>query len=136
MIQVSMKRDISPKKGDSSSKGTKSLTLEICTDNDGVTVVQELISIPVQSFDHVLRVWKESLAVYALRIEKNGEDLGTYESSSHVIVTFYVSSINLSNGTCSIEKIIFFDLAGAGAVPRSSNSKSKMTPMNDVNGNM
>lgn len=99
-----MKRDISPKKGDSSSKDTKYITLEICTDNDEGTVVQGLIYIPVQSFDHALRVWKESLALCALRIEKNGGYLGTYESSSHVIVTFYVSSINLSTGACSIEK--------------------------------
>lgn len=121
-----------PKKGDSSSKGTKSTKLEICTDNDGDTVVQGLISIPVQSFDHVLRVWKESLAVRALRIEENGGDLGTYESSSHMIVTFHVSSTNISTGACSIGRIQFVDLAGSDAVPRRSNSKSKRTPVDDM----
>ena len=132
MIQVNMKRDRSPKKGDSSSKGTKSTKLEICTDNDGDTVVQGLISIPVESFDHVLRVWKESLAVRALRIEENGGDLGTYESSSHMIVTFHVSSTNISTGACSMGRIQFVDLAGSDAVPRRSNSKSKRTPVDDM----
>ena len=72
------------------------------------------------------------MRVCALLIEKNSGDLGTYESSSHVIVTFYISSIKLLTDACFIGRIKFVDLAGSNAVPRRSNSKLKRTPMDDM----
>ena len=72
------------------------------------------------------------MTVCAIRIEKNSEGLGTYESSSHTIITFYISSIKLLTGACFIGRIQFVDLAGSDAVPRRSNSRLKRTPMDDI----
>jgi hypothetical protein len=95
-----------------SSKGKQS-KLEIRTNHDGDTVVQGLVSVTVNSFDDVIRVWQESLAQRAIRLAEQGVNPAKYEATSSVIATLKVISTNVATGIASVGKIQFVDLAGA-----------------------
>ena len=114
--------------------------LEIRTNYDGDTIVQGLVSIPVNNFEDVEQVWNETLAARAHRCHEQGINLKSLENSSHVIATIQVVSTNIASGVGTVGKIQFVDLAGADLVrtkdPSSSNefkfqSKSLST-LNDV----
>jgi len=122
--------------GDTFSKGSKPTKLEIRTNYDGDTIVQGLISIPVQSFEDVRRVWRESLTARAARLAKHGIDVSSYEPSTHMIATLQVVSTNVATGVGTVGRIQFVDLAGADIVPRrnanTNTSKSKSSTMDGV----
>lgn len=111
--------------GEGSTITGKQCRLEIRTTNDGDTVVQGLISVPVKSYEEVVQVWKESLASRARRLQERGTKLSTYEASTHLIATLQVTSKNLSSGYSTIGKIHFVDMAGSDAIPRRSSHNYK-----------
>jgi hypothetical protein len=94
------------------SKGAKT-KLEIRTNHDGDTVVQGLISIPVNGYDDVLKVWHQALSLRAARVAEQDAKLSEYEARSHVIATLQVISTNIATGIGTVGKIHFVDLAGA-----------------------
>jgi kinesin family protein C2/C3 len=99
----------------SSSRPSK---LEIRTDIHGETVVQGLVAVEVESFEDVCQTWEECLEARRKRIEEQGMDLKTYNSSCHVIATLKVTSANIATGSGTIGKIQFADLASADIIPR------------------
>lgn len=96
----------------SASKG-KHTKLEIRTNHDGDTVVQGLVSVPVHSYDDVLKVWHQALSQRAARIAEQDVELSDHEAASHVIATLKVVSTNIATGIGTVGKIHFVDLAGA-----------------------
>ncbi len=114
--------------------------LEIRSNYDGDTIVQGLVSIPVNNFEDVEQVWNETLAARAHRCHEQGIDLKSLENSSHVIATIQVISTNIASGVGTVGKIQFVDLAGADLVrtkdPNSSNEfkfqNKSITTLSDV----
>jgi len=108
--------------------------LEIRTNHDGDTFVQGLISIPVNNYDEVLKIWQESLIRRATRAKELGIDFSAYEAASHLIATIEVISTNISTGVGTVGKVQFADLAGSDVIQRKSSvsSKSKSTGMDDI----
>ncbi len=95
--------------------------LEIRTNIDGETIVQGLIAIPIESYEDVENVWKQSLAQRAKRVQQRGRKLRSYEASAHVIATLHVTSINSVTGVGTLSKVQFVDLAASDVVPRRSS---------------
>ena len=106
----------------SSKQGSTMTKLEIRTNQNGDTVVQGILSVEVNSFDEVYKLWQECLLLRATRLAEHGIDLGDYEASSHVIATLSVASMNVATGMGSVGKIKFVDLAGADLVQRRTGS--------------
>ena len=116
------------------SKGNKT-KLEIRTNHDGNTVVQGLVSIPVNSYEDVLQVWREALIQRSARVAEQEVELAEHEASSHVIATLKVVSTNIATGIGSVGKIHFVDLAGADLTtkrPPSGGAKTKPAPPDPV----
>lgn len=121
--------------GEVSTTTGKQNRLEIRTNNDGDTVVQGLVSIPVKTYEDVIQVWKESLASRAKRLQEKGTKLKTYEASTHLIATIQVISKNISSGYSTIGKVHFVDMAGSDAIPRrstNSNKSNRSSAMDDL----
>ena len=108
--------------------------LEIRTNHDGDTIVEGLISVPVKSYDEVLKIWQEGLIRRATRAKELGIDFSAYESTSHLIATIEVISTNITTGIGTVGKVQFADLAGSDAIQRKSSvsTKSKSTGMDDI----
>lgn len=87
--------------------------LEILTNIDGNTVVQGLMSIPIQSFEDVTAIWRESLAKRAERLKQGGFDPSKYEKNSNVIATFHITSVNIATGVGTEGKLQFVDMAAS-----------------------
>mmetsp|Transcript_14437 Transcript_14437/g.22555 ORF Transcript_14437/g.22555 Transcript_14437/m.22555 type:complete len:1430 (-) Transcript_14437:136-4425(-) len=92
--------------------------LEIRTNQDGDTVVQGLLSIPIHDLQDVYQAWEESLSYRVARLEEQGMDYDEHESASHIIATLNVTSKNLATGVCNVGKIQFVDFAGADLISR------------------
>jgi len=111
--------------GDSKiSKGSNKHKLEIRTNYDGDTIVQGLHSIPVTTFEDVLRVWGESMTQRASRLTEQGKEIEQYESTCHTIATINVVSTNIATGVGTVGRVQFVDLAGSDLVPRKQGSKN------------
>ena len=111
------------------SKGNKT-KLEIRTNHDGDTVVQGLISVPVHSYDDVLKVWHQALSLRAARVVEQDAELSEHQAESHVIATLKVVSTNIATGIGTVGKIHFVDLAGADLTtkrPPVNAAKTKPT---------
>jgi kinesin family protein C2/C3 len=117
----------------SASKGNKT-KLEIRTNHDGNTVVQGLVSIPVNNYEDVLKIWREALIQRAARVAENDVELSEHEASSHVIATLKVVSTNIATGIGSVGKINFVDLAGADLTTKRPpiGAKTKPAPPDPV----
>jgi len=107
--------------GDDASSGKPS-KLEIRTDIHGETIVQGLVSVEVNSFEEVCRIWEECLSTRARRLEEQGMDPKMFDASSHIISTLKVTSANIATGIGTVGKIQFVDLASADLVRRRSAS--------------
>ena len=83
------------------------------TNIDGNTVVQGLVSIPIQSFEHASAIWREVLAKRAERLKQCGQDPSTYEKNSNVITTFHITSVNIATGVGTEGKLQFVDMAAS-----------------------
>ena len=118
----------------SSKQGSAMTKLEIRTNHNGDTVVQGLLSVEVNSFEDVYRVWQQCLSHRATRLAEQGINVAEYEASSHVIVTLSVVSVNVATGLGSVGKIKFVDLAGADLVHRRGADQKKC-PTPDSNPN-
>jgi hypothetical protein len=110
---------------DSSNKATK---LEIRCDVHGETVVQGLLSVKVDSFEHVCAIWKECLSLRRIRLLEQAIDPVPYEAASHIIATLKVKSVNIATGLGSTGKAQFVDLAGADLVQGQPSIDNKATP--------
>jgi len=108
--------------------------LEIRTNHEGDTIVQGQVTVPITSFDDVVEVWKQSLALRAKRLMDSGRDLKTYDSSSHLIATIEVMSTNITTGIGTIGKLHCADLASSDVTHKrgTSSSKSKATGMDNI----
>jgi hypothetical protein len=118
----------------STVEGQQANALEIRTNHDGDTFVQGLISVPVNNYDEVLKIWQESLIRRATRAKELEIDFSSYEASSHLIAIIEVLSTNVSTGIGTIGKIQFADLAASDVIQRKSSvsTKSKSTGMDDI----
>ena len=108
--------------------------LEIRTNIDGETVVQGLTTIPIESYEDVENVWKQSLAQRAQRVQQMGRKLRSYNASTHVIATLHVSSINSVTGVGTLGKVQFVDLAASDVIPRRSSLsyRRSTTPTDNI----
>ena len=111
--------------------------LEIKTNHNGETVVHGLLSVEVNSFDDVIRVWKECLSKRKTRLSEQGVDFADYESNTHVIGTLKVFSTNIATGLGTTGKIQFVDLASSDVVPHApkrNGAKKAPTPEGVLSG--
>lgn len=106
------RRDKRRKNNDLNSEWHKG-KMEIQTNIDGNTVVQGLVSIPIQSFEHASAIWREVLAKRAERLKQCGLDPSTYEKNSNVITTFNITSVNIATGVGTEGKLQFVDMAAS-----------------------
>jgi hypothetical protein len=117
---------------DSSINDDGSRKLEIRTNHEGDTIVQGQVTIPINSFEDALNVWKESLS---LRAKSNTDiDLKARESSTHVIATIEIMSTNITTGIGTVGKLQFGDLACSDVTQKrgSSTSRSNSIGMDNI----
>jgi len=114
------------KPSDDETSSGRQTKLEICTDLHGDTVVQGLLSIPLESFADFHSIWEDCLKMRLQRLRELDLDIASYESSTHVITTLYIYSTNIATGSGSRGKLQFVDLAGSDLVPQQAGSSSKM----------
>ena len=91
--------------------------LEIRTNIDGNTVVQGLVSIRINSFEDVCRIWQESIANRLERLQIQGSDLRAYERNSNVITTIHIQSTNIATGVGTEGRLQFVDMAASDIMP-------------------
>ena len=129
------KRGNSDEIGTSTHDSNKPNKLEIRTNQDGATIVQGLVSVPIFKFEDVCEVWKQALSLRADRLRELDVDQREYDAASHVMVTIKVVSTNIATGVGTMGKIQFVDLAGADLdlAPRRppSGTKSKSATSSD-----
>lgn len=107
--------------------------LEIRTNHDGDTIVQGQITVSVKSFEDVVQVWKQGLALRAKKLMDGGVNLQEYDSRCHLIATIEVMSTNIKSGIGTVGKLQCADLAASDAVERrSSSGRSKGTGMDNI----
>jgi len=109
---------------DNVSTRSRQSRLEIRSDVHGETIVQGLVSVEVDSFQDVYRVWTTCLESRRSRLLDQGIDVRQHDASSHVIATLKVVSSNIATGIGSVGRIQFVDLAGSDLAPRRKNSAS------------
>eukprot|EP00804_Cyclotella_cryptica_P006778 CCRYP_019528-RA/>CCRYP_019528-RA protein AED:0.21 eAED:0.21 QI:342/1/1/1/1/1/4/96/1271 len=102
--------------------------LEIRTNIDGNTVVQGLISIPIESFEDVCRIWHETLAKRAIRLKQNGLDFGKHEKNSNIITTINITSVNIATGVGTEGRLQFVDLAASDIAHGIKKMEDAVTP--------
>lgn len=121
--------------GTSTHGSNKLNKLEIRTSEDGETVVQGLVSVPISRIEDVCEVWRQALSLRADRLQELDANIRDYDAGSHVIATIKVVSTNIATGIGTIGKIQFVDLAGADLdlVTRRppSGTKSKLASTSD-----
>jgi len=112
---------------------TQTKKLEIRTNRDGDTIVQDLEAVPVNNFEDVVQIWKDALLARSKRL-KNEQELRSHEASCSVIVTLEVKAIKMETEIGTIGRIQFVDLAGSNVIPRRSSSSNKCKPTitNDI----
>jgi kinesin family member C2/C3 len=121
--------------GTSTHGSNKLNKLEIRTSEDGETVVQGLVSVPISRIEDVCEVWRQALSLRADRLQELNANICDYDAGSHVIATIKVVSTNIATGIGTMGKIQFVDLAGADLdlVTRRppSGTKSKLASTSD-----
>lgn len=131
------KRGNSDEIGTSTHDSNKPNKLEIRANQDGETIVEGLVSVPISSFEDVCEVWKQALSLRADRLRELDVDQQEYDAASHVMATIKVVSTNIATGVGTMGKIQFVDLAGAdldlAPAPRRppSGTKSKSATSSD-----
>ena len=106
----------SRKNSSSNSISSSRPKLEIKTNRDGETVLRGVLSVEVSSFEDVLCVWNEILAMRSSRLAEQETDARAYELDSHVVATLKVSSINIVTGASASGQIQFVDFASSDVV--------------------
>ncbi len=87
--------------------------LEIRTNIDGNTVVQGLVSIPINSFQDVVTILQESIASRLENLRGQGVNWRKHERKTTVITTIYLSSVNIATGVGTEGRLQFVDMAAS-----------------------
>ena len=101
--------------------------LEIKTNRDGETVLRGVLSVEVSSFEDVLCIWNESLAMRSSRVAELDIDRRAYERDSHVVATLKISSKNLATGASASGRMQFVDFASSDILTKRSLSGSSFS---------
>ena len=112
------------KQSDDDASSGKTSKLEIRSDLHGDTVVHGALTVEVESFEEVSRVWAESIAKRRKQLEEQDIDVESHESSSHVIASLKVTSANIATGHGVIGKLQFVDMA-ASKISNEGNGGDK-----------
>jgi kinesin family protein C2/C3 len=102
--------------------------LEIKTNQDGDTVVQGLINLPLSSYEDFVTAWTDAIQSRVKRLHEEGVDVKAYEASCHTIATVHVMSTSISSGVTTVGRIHFVDLAASDAVIRRNSVPTKPRP--------
>lgn len=132
-IDGDIKRNARSQKSSAASSESRS-KLEIRTNNEGDTIVQGQVSVPVRSFADVLHVWKQSMSLRAKIIKDEGLPTEAHDSSRHLIATIEIISTNLTTGIGTYGKLQCVDLAASDVTQRreSNGARSKLTGMDNI----
>ncbi len=87
--------------------------LEIRTNIDGNTVVQGLVSIPINSFEDVITILQESIASRLQNLRGQGVNWKKHERKTTVITTIHISSVNIATGVGTEGRLQFVDMAAS-----------------------
>lgn len=87
--------------------------LEIRTNIDGNTVVQGLVSIPINSFEDVITILQESIASRLENLRGQGVNWRKHERKTTVITTIHLSSVNIATGVGTEGRLQFVDMAAS-----------------------
>lgn len=98
---------------DNSNASLRKGKLEIRTNIDGNTVVQGLVSIPIESFEDAISIWQESISHRSELLGKQGSDWKKHERKSNVITTVHITSVNIATGVGTEGKLQFVDMAAS-----------------------
>lgn len=91
--------------------------LEIRTNIDGNTVVQGLVSVPVNSFEDACILWQETISKRAERLKRQGSDPKKHDKNSNIITTINITSVNIATGVGTEGKLQFVDMASSDIAP-------------------
>ena len=103
--------------------------LEIRTNIDGNTVVQGLVSIPIKTFEDVLKIWQESIANRADQLRRQGSDWKKHGRKTNIITTVHITSVNIATGVGTEGRLQFVDMAASDI----AHGVGKVTENSDVN---
>lgn len=111
-----------------------STKLEIRTNHEGDTIVQGQVTVSVTSFDKVVEVWEQSLAMRAKKLMDAGKSIESRDSNTHIIATIEVMSTNINTGIGTIAKLQCTDLAASDAIQKrgSNSNRSKATGTDNI----
>lgn len=128
-----VRRSVGSRRSTSTSSESRA-KLEIGTNHEGDTIVQGQVSVPIENFDDLLIVWKQSLAQRAKLIQDDGLPLEAHDSCRHLIATIEIISTNVTTGIGTYGKLQCVDLAASDVTQkRGSNSgRSKATGMDNI----
>lgn len=87
--------------------------LEIRTNIDGNTVVQGLVSIPINSFEKAVTILQESIANRVEQLRGQGSNWKKHERKTTVITTIHISSVNIATGVGTEGRLQFVDMAAS-----------------------
>jgi len=104
--------------------------LEIKTNIDGNTVVQGLVTVPINSFEDACTLWQQSITKQLERLRRQGSDLKKYDKNSNIIATIHITSINVATGVGTEGKLQFVDMAASDVapVPKKENFDINKSP--------
>jgi kinesin family protein C2/C3 len=122
-------RDRRDKRRESGAEAWPKGKLEIRTNIDGNTVVQGLVSIPIKSFEDVLKIWRESIASRAEQLRRQGSDWDKHGRKTNVITTVHITSVNIATGVGTEGRLQFVDMAASDI----AHGVSKVKEKSDVN---
>lgn len=106
--------------------------LEIRTNIDGNTVVQGLVSIPINSFEDAVTILQDSIANRSDQLRGQGSNWKKHERKTTVITTIQISSFNIATGVGTEGRLQFVDMAasdilhGAAKVREDSDVTSRI----------
>jgi kinesin family protein C2/C3 len=105
--------------------------LEIRTNIDGNTVVQGLVSIPIESFEDATTVWRETISHRAERLKQSGLDVKNHDKNSNIITTFHITSVNIATGVGTEGRLQFVDMAASDIAHRVKKMEDAVTTDED-----
>lgn len=110
------RREKQRRDGSVENAGWRKGKLEIRTNIDGNTVVQGLVSIPIQSFEEAVTIWQESIANRVEQLGRQGSNWKKHERKTNVITTIHITSVNIATGVGTEGKLQFVDMAASDTV--------------------
>lgn len=105
------------KRRESGAAGWPKGKLEIRTNTDGNTVVQGVVSIPIESFEDAITIHREAIAN---RLIRQGSNWKKYGRRANVITTIHITSVNIATGVGTEGKLQFVDMASSDITPTTS----------------